>query len=243
MKKKVILLVDDEQGIRELYREFLQGESYCIIEAANGSDAIKRARKEVPDIIILDVLLPDIDGRQLCRMLRFNISTRDIPIVMTSHIKQDEDEISGFEAGADDYFKKTVSKELFKCRIKAVLRRKDSSQTGNNIIKIDNFRLEPESKRFFLNEKPVYLRPREFELLEFLITRPNKVLSNACILGHVWGMDSSVTFTPTLKVHIRRLREKLGGRAGKKIVNVPRCGYKFVSSSRQPFNHFRKKQP
>ncbi|TXB64754.1 response regulator transcription factor [Vicingus serpentipes] len=217
-----ILLVDDEQDILEFISYNLSKEGYKVITSSNGREAIQVAQKEEPDLIILDVMMPEMDGIEACLELRNIEKLKDTLIVFLSARGEDYSQVAGFDAGADDYISKPIKPRLLVSRVKAILRRKGSPQEETSEqeggIRIDR------EKYLVYKEGTEYSFPKkEFELLALLISKPGKVFTREVILGTVWGGEV-VVGDRTIDVHVRKLREKLGDQYIKTIKGV---GYKF----------------
>jgi two-component system alkaline phosphatase synthesis response regulator PhoP len=219
-----ILVVDDEQDILELIRHSLAKEGFEVHVAANGLQALEQARKVKPEIIIMDVMMPVMDGMEACRQLKDNPETKNIPVIFLTARSEEFAELAGFEAGADDYIAKPVRSRVLLSRVKAILRRGNAIPTQEpekydfNTIKIDRERFVVE-----YNEKILQLPRKEFELLAFLASRPGRVFSRDEILEKVWGNEVLVV-DRTIDVHVRKIREKL---EDKFIYTVKGVGYKF----------------
>ena len=219
-----VLVVDDEQDILELIRHSLAKEGFEVHIAANGAQALDQARKVKPEIIIMDVMMPVMDGMEACRQLKDNPETCNIPVIFLTARSEEFAELAGFEAGADDYIAKPVRNRVLLSRVKAILRRGNAIQTPEpekydfNSIKIDRERFVVE-----YNEKVLQLPRKEFELLAFLASRPGRVFSRDEILENVWGNEVLVV-DRTIDVHVRKIREKLDD---KFIYTVKGVGYKF----------------
>lgn len=207
-----ILVVDDEKSIVELIKFNLEREGFKVITAFNGYEALEKARNEKPELIILDVMLPGIDGIEVCRSLSSDSNTRQIPIIMLSARTEEVDKVLGLEMGADDYITKPFSPRELIARVKARIRRTQSMQSdiasrdaklviGDLVIDCDRFEVT-------VNGKKVDLTPKEFELLRFLAEEPGKVLSREYLLEKIWGYDF-IGDSRTVDVHIRHIRQKL----------------------------------
>lgn len=219
-----VLLVDDEQDILEFIGYNLSKEGYEVLTANNGKDAIALAQKEEPDLIILDVMMPEMDGIETCLELRNIDKLKDTLIVFLSARGEDYSQVAGFDAGADDYISKPIKPRLLVSRVKAILRRKGSPQEEQTEeqggIKIDR-----EKYIVYKDGEEHSFPKKEFELLALLISKPGKVFTREVILENVWGGEV-VVGDRTIDVHVRKLREKLGDQYIKTIKGV---GYKFES--------------
>ena len=219
-----ILLVDDEPDILEIIAYSLESAGYKIYKANNGLEAIKIAEKITPDLIIMDLMMPHMNGIDACDQIRKSNNLNDVIITFLSARGEDFSKIAGFEAGADDYITKPIKPKVLLSKVKALLRRKNSQQ-DQTIIQINDLIID--RSKYTVNLKGVELNlPRkEFELLYLLVSSPNTVFTRANILDVVWGSDVIVG-DRTIDVHIRKLREKIGNSLFKTIKGV---GYKFVS--------------
>jgi DNA-binding response OmpR family regulator len=225
---KTILVVDDEATVREVVRRYLQREGYLVVEAADGFEALDALREAQPDLIILDLMLPGIDGITLTRLLR---QDRQVPIIMLTARGEPDDRIRGLDIGADDYITKPFSPQEVVSRVRAVLRRTASSPAslGQAKITLDRLVIDPVSREVFIDGKPVLLTVKEFDLLLYFAKHPQQVFTRTQLLASVWG-DEHYTDPTTVTVHIRRLREKIELDPGepRHILTVWGVGYKFV---------------
>ena len=219
-----ILLVDDEPDILEIISYSLESAGYKIYKANNGLEAIKIAKKIIPDLIIMDLMMPHMNGIDACDVIRKSDNLNDVIITFLSARGEDFSKIAGFEAGADDYITKPVKPKVLLSKVKALLRRKSSEQ-DQTIIQINDLIID--RSKYSVNLKGIELNlPRkEFELLYLLVSSPNTVFTREKILDVVWGSDVIVG-DRTIDVHIRKIREKIGASSFKTIKGV---GYKFVS--------------
>ena len=219
-----ILLVDDEPDILEIISYSLESAGYKIYKANNGLEAIKIAKKIIPDLIIMDLMMPHMNGIDACDAIRKSDNLNDVIITFLSARGEDFSKIAGFEAGADDYITKPIKPKVLLSKVKALLRRKSSEQ-DQTIIQINDLIID--RLKYSVNLKGIELNlPRkEFELLYLLVSSPNTVFTREKILDVVWGSDVIVG-DRTIDVHIRKIREKIGASSFKTIKGV---GYKFVS--------------
>ncbi len=227
MKKKEIkiLLVDDEPDILEIVGYNLSSEGYQIITAENGQEAVKKAKKEKPQLIILDVMMPEMDGIEACEQIRKIPDLNDTIITFLTARGEDYSQMAGFDAGADDYITKPIKPKVLVSKVKALLRRlKEPENTQDDIIKINNLIINREEYKITLKGKEIILPRKEFELLSLLASKPGKVFKREDILDKVWG-NEVVVGGRTIDVHIRKLREKIGDKSFKTVKGV---GYKFV---------------
>jgi two-component system, OmpR family, alkaline phosphatase synthesis response regulator PhoP len=223
MSKQKILLVDDESDILEMIGYNLEKEGYEVQTAVNGRKAIEIAKNFNPDLVLLDVMMPEMDGMETCRELRENPQFNNLIIAFLTARNEDYSQIAGFDAGADDYIAKPIKPRVLVSRVKALLRRphsveKETTATGDSGVVIDK-----EKYVVFKNGEELSLPKKEFELLALLASQPGRVFTRENILASVWGNDVIVG-DRTIDVHIRKLREKLGDEYFKTIKGV---GYKF----------------
>jgi two-component system alkaline phosphatase synthesis response regulator PhoP len=226
MKEK-ILIVDDEKDIIKMLDYNLKKEGFRIVVAFNGEEAVDLAKKEHPDIIILDLMLPGIDGLGVCKALKNESKTVSIPIIMLTAKTQEADKVVGLELGADDYVTKPFSPRELVARIKAVLRRMKEKEKSPEILTIGEMVIDFSKIQIRLKGKPVELTAKEFELLKTLVKAKNRVLSRDYLLDTIWGFDHAMEIqTRTVDVHIRTLRKKLKNES-KHIITVKNYGYRF----------------
>lgn len=223
-----ILVVDDEETIREVLRRYLEKNHYQILEAADGYQALDLLKEEEPDLMVLDLMLPGIDGLSLTRHIR---QERHIPIIMLTAKGEEGDRIRGLDMGADDYITKPFSPQEVVSRVRAVLRRVkgDQSSPTQPALEFDRLFIDPPSRTVKVDHQPVNLTAKEFDLLTFFAQHPQQVFSRRVLLRKVWG-DALYTDPSTVTVHIRRLREKIEKNPGEPehILTVWGVGYKFV---------------
>lgn len=226
MKKKniSILIVDDEPDILEILSYNLSNEGYSVETTDNGSKAVKIAKKIKPQLIILDVMMPEMDGIEACEQIRKIKSLEETVIAFLTARGEDYSMVAGFEAGADDYITKPIKPKVLISKVKALLRRFRSSKKENQIYKVGDITINKDEYKVIKNKKEMPLPRKEFELLSLLTSEPGKVFKREDILDGVWGNDV-VVGGRTIDVHIRKLREKLGDKSFKTIKGV---GYKFV---------------
>jgi two-component system alkaline phosphatase synthesis response regulator PhoP len=218
-----ILLVDDEPDIIEFLSYNLKKEGYQVFTALNGKDAITLAKKELPQLILLDVMMPELDGIEVCRELRSAKGMENTVIAFLTARSEDYSHIAGFEAGADDYINKPIKPRVLISRIKALLRRTPAGVIQDDKMELGGLRIDRESYLVIHNGTELSLPRKEFELLSLLASRPGKVFGRDEILDKVWGGDV-VVGDRTIDVHIRKLREKIGDDF---IRTVKGVGYKF----------------
>ncbi len=223
MKKEKILLVDDEQDIIDLISYNLEKENYQVKSALNGRDAIEIAKEFLPDLILLDVMMPEMDGIETCVEMREIESLKPSIIAFLTARGEDYSQIAGFEAGADDYISKPIKPRVLLSRIQALLRRKRSASELKMGSAIGGIVIDKEKYLVVQDGKELNLPKKEFELLALLISKPGRVFTREIILNTIWGNDV-VVGDRTIDVHIRKLREKIGSKFIKTIKGV---GYKF----------------
>jgi two-component system, OmpR family, alkaline phosphatase synthesis response regulator PhoP len=218
-----ILLVDDEADILEFLSYNLRREGYAVVQASSGKEALATAKKELPHLIVLDVMMPEMDGIETCRELRSIEGLKDVLIAFLSARSEDYTQIAGFEVGADDYITKPIKPRVFMSRIKALLRRLQQAQPQENTLQFGDIRIDKEKHIVYKGDDIITLPKKEFRLFTLLSSKPGKVFSREYILEQVWG-DEVVVGDRTIDVHIRKLREKIGDDYFKTIKGV---GYKF----------------
>tara|TARA_R110000850_G_scaffold254614_1_gene380227 strand:+ start:117104 stop:117787 length:684 start_codon:yes stop_codon:yes gene_type:complete len=226
MKKKdiKILLVDDEPDILEIISYNLTSEGYQVITAENGLEAIKKAKKHLPQLIVLDVMMPEMDGIEACEKLRGIPDLSQTIITFLTARGEDYSQVAGFEAGADDYITKPVKPKVLVSKVKALLRRFKEDSPDSPTVNLGNLIINREEYKVIKNKKEIILPRKEFELLALLASKPGKVFKREDILDKVWG-NEVVVGGRTIDVHIRKLREKIGDDSFKTVKGV---GYKFV---------------
>ena len=220
---KKILIVEDEANIRELLRLYLEREGYTVIEAENGVEGIKKWKSEKPDMLLLDVMMPVMDGWAVCKEIR---AESDVPIIMLTAKGETADRVSGLEMGADDYIVKPLEMPEVIARVRAVFRRMAPDDAPEKLT-FDNLVIDKQAYDLVIKGKRVDAPPKEIELLYYLASSPNRVFTRAQLLDDVWGFDYFGD-TRTVDVHIKRLREKLEGVSDKwEVKTVLGVGYKF----------------
>ena len=226
MSKEKILVVDDEEDILELVMYNLTREGYNVLCASSGEDGLNTAKSKLPDLIILDLMLPGMDGLDVARSLKNDNNTKNIPIIMLTAKGEEADIVTGLELGADDYISKPFSPRILTARVKAVLRRKTKpAVTEKEIIEINDIKIHTGRHEVMVNDEPVQLTFTEFGILNFLVKRPGWVFTRSQIVDAVKGDDYFVT-DRSVDVQIVGLRKKLGD-AGKYIETVRGVGYRF----------------
>lgn len=226
MKKKdiKILLVDDEPDILEIVGYNLLQEGYQIVTAANGNEAVAKAKSELPQLIIMDVMMPEMDGMEACESIRKIPELSNVIIAFLTARNEDYSQVAGFDAGADDYINKPIKPKLLVSKVKALLRRLKSEEKQNSeTLNVGGIEINREEYKIIKDEIEIVLPRKEFELFYLLASKPGKVFKREEILDKVWGNDVIVGGR-TIDVHIRKLREKIGDDFFKTIKGV---GYKF----------------
>lgn len=225
MTNEKILLVDDEQDILTFISYNLKKEGFEVLTALSGKEAIQIAQKEKPDLIVIDVMMPEMDGIETCHELRAIDELKDTLITFLSARAEDYSQVAGFDAGADDYIAKPIKPRLLVSKIKAILRRKNNvaEPVGELEIEVGNIKIDREKYLVYQDDNSFALPKKEFELLALLMSKPGKVFTREVILETIWGTDV-VVGDRTIDVHIRKLREKLGD---KHIETIKGVGYKL----------------
>ncbi len=228
MSAELILLVDDEPSITELARMYLERDGFRIQEASDGESALEAAVKHKPALIVLDVMLPKVDGFDVCRRMR--LAGNDVPIIMLTARDEDIDKILGLELGADDYLTKPFNPRELVARVKAILRRSESKKDSDDKpIHRGDLTIDPATREARLSSRTLDLRAQEFDLLLTLAESPGRVFSREQLLQLAWGFDYYGQ-TRTVDVHIAHLRKKLEG-GSVKIETVTGVGYKLVTGN------------
>ncbi len=219
-----VLIVDDEPDIRELIEYNLKKEGYQVFTAANGQEGITQAKKALPDLIILDIMMPRMDGIEACRIMRTMPEFKNTFMVFLTARSEEYSEIAGFNVGADDYIAKPIKPRALVSRINAILRRNTHPEdTAENKLEISDLVIDRDAFLVYQSGNKVVLAKKEFELLYLLASKPGKVFTREVILKNIWE-DSVVVTNRTIDVHIRKLREKLGDTY---VSTVKGVGYKF----------------
>jgi len=228
---KKILIVEDEQDILQLVKLYLEKEGFRTVTAATGSEGLKQVKQEKPDLIILDLMLPELDGLEVCKRLRSAPETAMLPIIMLTAKAEESDTVIGLELGADDYVTKPFSPKALMARVKALFRRLDR-KPDERLTRYQYGRLVMDLARHevTLNNKDIPLTAKEFGLLEHLLRNPGRVLTREVLLNTVWGYDYYGT-TRTVDVHIRRLKQKIP-LLNEAITSVKSIGYKLKEADR-----------
>ena len=243
MAAMTVLVVDDDRTVRDVVRRYLEHAGYRVAVAGDGEQALRIAAEAAPDLVVLDLMLPGIDGLEVCRRLRAN---GPVPVVMLTALGEEEDRIAGLRLGADDYVTKPFSPRELVLRVASVLRRVQGEplggdrggSAGRSAPLVDgDLRLDVDARRATLADRPLALTVREFDLLAFLIAHPGTAFTRAELLERVWGWDFGDQSTVT--VHVRRLREKIEPDPARpvRIATVWGVGYRYDPASHDPASH------
>lgn len=224
-----ILIVDDEPDVTALVHYHLSSKGYQVEVLNDPNRVLSLARKFLPDLFVLDVMMPDLNGVQICRLLRHDIQFKEIPVIFLTAKSEEADRIKGLEVGADDYICKPFSPRELVLRVEGILRRR--SKTGENllpILEVGAIRIDQERHEVTLHDSKLDLTATEFRLLSLLVQRKGRVQSREQLLSNVWNYDADME-TRTVDTHIRRIREKLGDQAGL-IETIRGVGYRIMES-------------
>ena len=222
---KNILVVEDEPDLRTTLEFNLKSEGYKVKSAADGEAAIKEIVKKVPDLVLLDLMLPDMSGLEVCKQIRNESFSDQVSIIMLTAKGEEVDRVLGFELGADDYVVKPFSVRELMLRISSILKRGSETNSSKEQISIGDVEINLASHRVFISGLEIELTAKEFELLKYLAERNGRIQTREVLLEQVWGYNNSVT-TRTVDTHIKRLRSKIG-EVGSKIETVRGVGYRF----------------
>jgi DNA-binding response OmpR family regulator len=221
---ELILVVDDEPKIVRIARDYLEKNGFRVVTAADGQSALATARREKPDLIILDLMLPIMDGREVCKALR---RESDVPIIMLTALSEEIDQVTGLEIGADDYITKPFSPRAMIARVRALLRRAKGGVKPPSTIRVGALEVDPDRYSVTFNNAPIKLTPNEFKLLQLLASRPGQTLTREQLLDDMHGIASS--FDRSIDSHIKNLRKKLETASGESMIEtVYGIGYRFV---------------
>ncbi|MET0463209.1 MAG: response regulator transcription factor [Chitinophagaceae bacterium] len=220
-KARKVLIADDEPDILEILKYNLTGEGYEVVTAKDGDEAIEKARRTQPDLVVLDVMMPRKTGVEVCQILRAQAAFKDTLIIFLTAVNDDGSQIRGLETGADDYLTKPVSPKVFISRVNALFRRLNKTEVKT--LEMENIKIDPERFMVQVDGNDIVLAKKEFELLYLLAQKPGRVFLRNEILNQVWGNDVIVG-DRTIDVHIRKIRQKLGIDC---VTTVKGVGYKF----------------
>lgn len=224
-----IAIVEDEPNIVELVKYNLEREGYRTIAANDGRQGLELIRQELPDLVILDLMLPEMDGLTVCKLLRADVATKLIPIIILTAKSEEADRVLGLEMGADDYVTKPFSPRELVARVRAVLRRSGNIEDGEpDIMEIGDIRMDLRQHLVKVRGKEVELTPKEFDFLKLLLLNPGRAFTREFLLEHLWGYEYFGD-TRTVDVHVRRLRQKIEGDAAEPLYleTVRGVGYRF----------------
>jgi len=223
---ELILVVDDEPKIVRLARDYLEKNGFRVTTAADGQSALTVARREKPDLIILDLMLPILDGREVCKVLR---RESDVPIIMLTALAEEVDQVTGLEIGADDYITKPFSPRAMIARVRALLRRTRGGVKAPSIIRVGGLEIDAERYSVTFKDAPIKLTPNEFKLLQLLASRSGQTLTREQLLDDLHGAASS--FDRSVDSHIKNLRKKLEAASGEAMIEtVYGIGYRFIET-------------
>jgi|TARA_B100000212_G_scaffold136895_1_gene103137 two-component system phosphate regulon response regulator PhoB len=222
-----IFIIEDEPSIIQLVQHNLEKNGFIISSSLNGNDGLKELKKFQPDLLLLDWMLPDLSGIEICKNIRKDNSFKNLPVIMLTAKGEEEDKIKGLDSGVDDYLTKPFSFNELMARIKAVLRRSNPNTVSDN-LKFDDLMLDRIEKRVFRDGQEIKLGPTEFRLLDFFLTNPKRVYSRDQILESVWPNNVNVE-SRTIDVHIRRLRQSVNLKNKRELIRTVRSsGYSLI---------------
>ena len=225
---QLILVADDEPKVARLARDYLEKNGFRVITSGDGQSALAIARREKPDLVVLDLMLPMMDGREVCRILR---RESDVPIIMLTALSEEIDQVTGLEIGADDYITKPFSPRALIARVRALLRRTRGELRLPNVIRVSGLEIDLQKHVVTFNGSPVKLTPNEFKLLHILANRPGQTLTREQLLDDLHGAASSID--RSVDSHIKNLRRKLETASGESMIEtVYGIGYRFLESDR-----------
>ena len=222
-----IFIIEDEPSIIQFVQHNLEKNGFIVLSSVNGNDGLKELKKFQPDLLLLDWMLPDLSGIDICKNIRKDNSFKDLPIIMLTAKGEEEDKIKGLDSGIDDYLTKPFSFNELMARIKAVLRRSNPNTVSDN-LEFEDLVLDRIEKRVYRDKKEIQLGPTEFRLLEFFLVNPKRVYSRDQILENVWSNNINVE-SRTIDVHIRRLRKSINIQNKKELIRTVRSsGYSLI---------------
>ncbi|MEO2068787.1 MAG: response regulator transcription factor [Desulfurobacteriaceae bacterium] len=220
----IVLLVEDDEDLGELVKYNLEKKNFKVDWVLDGQEALERAKTNKYDLIILDLMLPNVNGLEICEKIRESSQNEDTPVIVLTALSDEDTKVKGFSLGADDYVTKPFSMKELLARIEAILRR--AGYTLKNVVEFEGIVYDRKSKSVSVDGKPIYLTKTELQLLEFFLEHPGELFSREELLERIWGHDHNET-TRTVDVYISRLRKKLGEK-GKYLKTLPRLGYKLT---------------
>lgn len=221
---QLILVVDDEPKVARLARDYLEKDGFRVITAADGQSALSIARRDKPDLVILDLLLPNLDGREVCRILR---RESDVPIIMLTALSEEIDQVTGLEIGADEYITKPFSVRAMVARVRALLRRTRAENRVPGVVRVGGLEIDPQKYTVTFNGSPIKCTPNEFNLLYVLASRAGQTFTREQLLDDTHGAASSMD--RSVDSHIKNLRKKLEGAAGAPVIEtVYGIGYRLI---------------
>ncbi|NJC95113.1 MAG: response regulator transcription factor [Anaerolineae bacterium] len=221
---QLILVVDDEPRVARLARDYLEKNGFRVLTAADGQSALTIARREKPDLVILDLMLPQIEGREVCRILR---RESDIPIIMLTALSEEIDQVTGLEIGADDYITMPFSVRASVARVRALLRRTRGEVKAPGIVRVGGLEIDPEKYSAMFNGIPIKLTPNEFKLLHLFASRPGQTLTREQLMEDLHGVAASTD--RSVDSHIKNLRKKIESASGDSLIEtVYGIGYRFM---------------
>jgi two-component system, OmpR family, alkaline phosphatase synthesis response regulator PhoP len=229
MPRQTILVIDDEQDIQKLIQYNLEKEGYQLLFAKTGEEGFELARAKKPDLILLDLMLPGIDGLEVCRMLHASKETRSIPILMLTAKSSETDQIVGLELGASDYIAKPFSVKVLQARIKNIFRSGEKKEAASAVLKSGDFLLDKDRQSFTIKGKPISFTKLEFRILSFLMENPGKVFSRDKLLSGAWDGEAFV-IDRTVDAHVHSIRQKLG-KYRACVGTVRGTGYRFLEAA------------
>ena len=222
-----IFIIEDEPSIIQLVQHNLEKNGFIVLSSVNGNDGLKELKKFQPDLLLLDWMLPDLSGIEICKNIRKDTSIKNLPVIMLTAKGEEEDKIKGLDSGVDDYLTKPFSFNELMARIKAVLRRSNPNTVSDN-LEFEDLVLDRIEKRVYRDKKEIQLGPTEFRLLEFFLVNPKRVYSRDQILENVWSNNINVE-SRTIDVHIRRLRKSINIQNKKELIRTVRSsGYSLI---------------
>ncbi|HYM21366.1 MAG TPA: response regulator [Candidatus Kapabacteria bacterium] len=228
---KTVLIVDDEKDIRDLLAYNLSKEGFAVLTAGDGNEALDTLGKHKADLVVLDIMMPGLDGYEVCKQIRATEAWKSLPVIFLTARSAEVDQIVGLELGADDYIQKPVSPRVLVARVKSILRRTNErtpklvEETALDKVEIEDLEIDRSSYRVKLGGKELFFPRKEFELLYYLATHQGRVFSRDTLLNQIWG-EGAYVVERTVDVHIFKVREKLG-KMGDRIETVKGVGYRF----------------